>query len=58
MANIKARLEKLEAAAPLGAEDQVVIIERIIVGQFNPDGSPVTIIRRGQPYRVTANLQH
>lgn len=52
MSNIKIRLAKLEASAPGPAEEQVVIVERIIVGQFNPDGSPVVIVRRGQPYTV------
>ena len=51
MSSIKGRVTRLEASAPGPAEEQVVIVERIIVGQFNPDGSPVVIVRRGQPYR-------
>lgn len=46
MPNIKGRLEKLEASAPASGADQVTEIHRVIVGQFNTDGSPRVIVRR------------
>ena len=45
MANIKSRLERLEANAPAGAEDRVTEIHRVIIGKTNPDGSPFVIVR-------------
>ncbi len=51
MTSIKHRLAKLEASTPEPAQDRITEFHRIIVGQFNPDGSPVVIVRRGQPYR-------
>lgn len=46
MANIKNRLERLEANAPSPAEDRITEIHRVIVGKTNPDGSPVVIVRK------------
>jgi hypothetical protein len=48
MGSIKIRLEKLEAASPAQGHERVTEIHRVIVGRFNPDGTPVTIIRRCQ----------
>lgn len=49
--SIKGRVTRLEASAPVPVEDRITEIHRIILGQFNSDGSPVVIVRRGQPYR-------
>lgn len=46
MANIRNRLDRLEANAPSPAEDHITEIHRVIVGKTNPDGSPVIIVRR------------
>lgn len=51
MSSIKGRVTRLEASTPEPAQDRIIEIHRVIEGQFNPDGSPVVIIRRGQPYR-------
>ena len=45
MSSIKGRVTRLEASAPEPAQDCITEIHRIIVGQFNPDGSPVVIVR-------------
>lgn len=46
MANIRNRLDRLEANAPSPAEDQITEIHRVIVGKTNPDGSLVIIVRK------------
>ena len=46
MASIKARIERLEALSPKNAKGRVTEIHRVIVGEFNVDGSPVVVIRR------------
>lgn len=46
MANIKNRLERLEANSPGPAEGRITAIHRVIVGKTNPDGSPLVIVRR------------
>lgn len=43
MTNIKSRLEKLEAVTPV-CDTRITEIHRVIVGQFNEDGSPVIIV--------------
>lgn len=45
MTSLKPRLARLEASAPEPAQDRITEIHRVIVGQFNPDGSPVVIVR-------------
>lgn len=47
MSSIKSRVTRLEASAPAPAENSITEIHRVIVGQLNPDGSPVIIVRRG-----------
>jgi hypothetical protein len=49
MPSIKKRLEKLEDTLPSQSEDRIVMVERVIIGRFNPDGTPVTVIRPGKP---------
>lgn len=40
-------MAKLEAAAAINAGHPAVTeIHRVIVGRFNPDGSPVVIVRK------------
>lgn len=46
MANIRNRLERLEANAPGPADAQVTEIQRIIMGRTNADGSPFVIVRK------------
>lgn len=47
MRALEARLAKLEAAAAINAGHPAVTeIHRVIVGRFNPDGSPVVIVRK------------
>jgi hypothetical protein len=47
MRALEARLAKLEAAAAINAGHPVVTeIHRVIVGRFNPDGSPVIFVRK------------
>ena len=48
MPNIRARIEKLEAAVPGGSAEQITVVERILVGQVNTDGTPKIIIRRAK----------
>ncbi len=45
MSSIKSRVTRLEASAPEPTQDRITEIHRIIVGQFNSDGSPVVIVR-------------
>lgn len=49
MANIKGRLEKLEAVTPLAASDRITEIHRVIIGKTNADGSPYVVVRRLDP---------
>jgi hypothetical protein len=46
MPNIRTRIEKLEATAPRGSAEQITAVERVMVGQFNPDGTPKIIVRQ------------
>lgn len=46
MTGIKHRLAKLEASALEPAQDRITEIQRVIVGQFNRDGTPCIIMRR------------
>lgn len=46
MANIKARLERLEALSPKNRDNRITEIHRVIIGEFNKDGTPVVIVRQ------------
>lgn len=46
MANIKGRIQRLEANTPACGAEQVTEIHRVIVGQFNADGTNRVLVRK------------